>query len=164
MAIYALIDAAGNARYVGKANDPEARLKSHIRDSRRRNTPVACWIRSTTPSMIVLDIVPANEWRAEERRWIASFRRWGVPLLNLAEGGDEPYQTPEQRAENGRRAARARVSTPIAKKAYEFRRRMGGLMADQARRGDFSGAYRTRFIAKCVATILPETCAWGASL
>jgi len=43
--IYALTDpSTGEVRYIGKANDPSARLKSHLMDSRRRNTPVYRWI------------------------------------------------------------------------------------------------------------------------
>ena len=44
--IYALLcPNTKDVRYIGKANDSEKRLKSHIRDSRRRNTPVYCWIK-----------------------------------------------------------------------------------------------------------------------
>ena len=44
--IYALLCPDTRAvRYIGKANDPARRLKTHIRDARRRRTPVYLWLR-----------------------------------------------------------------------------------------------------------------------
>lgn len=102
--IYGLIDPrSGLIRYIGKANNSISRLKSHIRDSRTRNTPVYAWIRKLAslgfePDIIVLSACRESEWEYEERRLIASGRRWGIGLLNLADGGDQPRCTPEQRA------------------------------------------------------------------
>ncbi|MGA0595623.1 GIY-YIG nuclease family protein [Enterovirga sp. CN4-39] len=109
--IYALTDpTSGAIRYIGKANDAAKRLKSHIRDSRRRNTPVCCWIRSLAergkiPGLLVLVQCKAEDWPYLERLAIKAARDRGARLLNLAEGGDEPFCSAEVRAANGRAAA-----------------------------------------------------------
>lgn len=103
--IYALCcPATGEVRYIGKANDSARRLKSHMRDSRRRNTPVYCWIRSlagAVPVMLVLARV--DDWKAAERSFIAQYRAQGARLLNLADGGDEPHCSTLVRQANAHR-------------------------------------------------------------
>ena len=60
VAVYALTNPrTGGVHYIGKANCPHARLKSHLRDSRRRDTTVYRWIRklaadNTQPCITVL--------------------------------------------------------------------------------------------------------------
>jgi hypothetical protein len=109
--IYALCEpATGEVRYIGKANDAQARLKSHIRDSNRRNTPVYAWMRSLAragrrPALRVL--LDSERWQDDERRLIAEYRAAGARLLNVAEGGDEPACTPEVRVRNARRLVQA---------------------------------------------------------
>lgn len=147
VAIYALCDpGTGEIRYIGKANDPRARLKSHLRDARRRATPVYRWISklgksNQQPRIQVL--AWTDDWREEERRQIADLRAKGARLLNVAEGGDEPACPPSVRAENGRKVAKAR--DPII---WRYRRAMGAILhwlqqnstAERAER--FSGALR----------------------
>jgi hypothetical protein len=102
--IYGLFDATGALRYIGKANDPEHRLNCHVRDtlSGRRNYPVNHWIRKNgRPELRVLS-ADCHDWRAEERRLIAEARARGDRLLNIADGGDEPHCSPEQRSANGK--------------------------------------------------------------
>lgn len=110
--IYALCDPDdGTIKYVGKAVCSKKRLKSHLRDSRRRNTPVYQWIRSLekAPELKVLEVVFEYEWKDAERRWIEEYRG---QILNLAKGGNEPFCPLEVRAENGRNNA--------AKRDYEM--------------------------------------------
>jgi hypothetical protein len=45
--------ATNEVRYIGKANDSMKRLKTHIRDSRRRNTPVYSWIKKLASKGLV---------------------------------------------------------------------------------------------------------------
>lgn len=124
--IYALIDPrTGAIRYVGKANDSAKRLKKHIQDSRTRNTPVYCWMRKLAgmglvPSVRVLEVT--DDWQEAERRLIDVLRARGERLLNVAEGGDEPYCSPEQRAENGRRLSAAIHSDPFRHRIWEIKR------------------------------------------
>jgi hypothetical protein len=124
--IYALTDAkTGEVRYIGKANNPAKRLKSHMRDSLRRDTPVYRWIRKNgIPGLVVLH-ADCDDWEAKEIEEIATYRAAGARLLNVAHGGDEPFCPPEVRAANGAANAKLRVSTPEKKRFYELRRNLG---------------------------------------
>jgi hypothetical protein len=126
-AIYALHDpCTGEIRYIGKANDPDARLKSHMRDSLRRNTPVYCWIKKlldaqSRPVMRVMEWT--SDWQEAEKRLIAEYRIAGARLLNLADGGNEPACSRHVRASNGVKVARGRD-----KDVWALTRRMGELL------------------------------------
>lgn len=129
--IYALTDPhTGAVRYIGKAVDAAKRFKGHMRDSRRRHTPVYCWIKALadqglTPDMTILARVPADRWQGEERRQIAEARRAGVRLLNLADGGDQPSCPTATRAANGKAVAAAVHGDPDRKAVWNIKRRMG---------------------------------------
>lgn len=100
--IYGLFDKAGGLRYIGKANCCKARLRGHMRDALRRNTPLYAWIKKHgEPEMRVLES-DCTDWREAERRLIAEARARGDKLLNLADGGDQPFCPPETRKRNGR--------------------------------------------------------------
>ncbi len=129
--IYGLADSeTGEVRYIGKANDPEARLKSHMRDSRRRDTPVYRWIRKHGRPNLVILVDGCADWKADESRMIAEARARGDRLLNVADGGDEPLCSTEVRAANGRKVAALRVSTPDKKRLYELKRSLGQSLKD----------------------------------
>lgn len=105
--IYCLCEpSTGEVRYIGKANDSVARLKSHIRDMRRRDYPVYRWMRKLAdkglaPEMKVLEVT--EDWKEAERRLIALSRARGDRLLNVAEGGDEPHCSAEVRRSNAKK-------------------------------------------------------------
>lgn len=124
---------SGEVRYVGKANNAQARLKSHLRDCKRRNTPVYCWMRSLLadgmiPAIEIVQQVVLGDWAKSEINLIAKLRADGVRLLNLADGGDQPSQTKEQRQSAGRAAVKARTKTPEAKRLYQLKHHMGVLL------------------------------------
>ena len=119
-----------DVRYIGKANDSEKRLKSHIRDSRRRNTPVYCWIKklllsNQIPIVKVLHICNVEEWKELEINVIKEHKEKGCRLLNVALGGDEPFCSKEQRAENGRSVAKMINSDPQKKRIWQLKKTMG---------------------------------------
>lgn len=121
--IYALIDENGDIRYIGKANNPSARLMGHMRETRRRRTPLYDWLRKHgCPALIVLESDCAD-WKASEREWIAAGREASAPLLNMADGGDEPHCPTSVRAENARKTARALMDDP-RRKAIRDRKAM----------------------------------------
>lgn len=123
--IYALLDAEGNVRYIGKANNPAKRLASHMRDSKRRNTPLYAWIRKHgLPKMVVL-IHNCDNWKDAEIKAISDARASGANLLNLARGGDEPMCPKHIRAENGRNTVALRTSSPRKAKIYQLKRDLG---------------------------------------
>jgi hypothetical protein len=142
VSIYLIRDETGLPRYVGKARDPIKRLASHYRDARRRKTPLCAWLCKcaadrVTPTIETLEVCALEEWPARERAWIAHFRALG-PMLNLADGGNEPGCNPATRAANGAMVAKIRQSTPLKLKIWSLNKSMAeglkaGLASDYAK-------------------------------
>lgn len=144
VAIYALTDPrTGADRYIGKANDAARRFKGHLRDARRRDTPVYRWIRKLDregliPGMRVVAKCEPQNWQRLEALLIEQARRKGAALLNVAAGGDEPFCPTEVRAANGQRTAAAIHSDPISRKVWSIKQQVGldlrsGLISNRAR-------------------------------
>lgn len=119
----------GDIRYIGKANRAKSRLAQHLRESRRR-TPVYDWIGSLrkdglSPGMVILETCAHDQWKEAERRIIAEYRANGARLLNIADGGDEPYCSPEVRSANGKKVAAMRASDPQKAWIYETKKMLG---------------------------------------
>jgi hypothetical protein len=132
--IYALLcPDTGDARYIGKANCAQRRYKGHMRDAARRKTPVYDWIRKlmSEGKAPVLDVilVCGGDWRDDERRIIREHRESGCRLLNLADGGDEPFCPTHVRAANGKANAIKRVSTPQKQRFYELKRNLNRMLS-----------------------------------
>lgn len=131
--IYALIDPISNeVRYIGKANDAQKRFKSHLSET-RRNTPVYCWIKSLreralVPKLQIIAVCAEADWKEMERKAIASARESNARLLNVAEGGDEPFCPHEVRVANGKKAALSRVRSPENARIYRLKRDIGNLL------------------------------------
>ena len=108
--IYALCDADGNARYVGKTAGPvEDRILKHARNATNGARSHAYnWLRSVglRPHVWILEEDPADLNEAE-RRWIAEGRKLGWLLTNQTDGGDggdtSAALTSEGRARMGRK-------------------------------------------------------------
>lgn len=123
----------GALRYIGKAADPQARYKGHLREARRR-TPLYDWIaklrsEGLLPVLVILE-AEVKDWREAERRLIAEARARGDRLLNLADGGDEPMCPKATRAANGRANAAAIHSDPARKKLWKLKRNIGAALRD----------------------------------
>ena len=92
--IYALCDPrTDEVRYVGKANNPKSRLRSHLKPRDRTLTHKDCWVASLAvlglkPKMVILETVDADTWKAAECKWILHYRRLGANLTNHSDGGD----------------------------------------------------------------------------
>lgn len=131
----------GELRYIGKANNSKQRLKSHLRDSRRRETPVYCWMRALgqrglVPGLRVLCVT--DDWRAKERALIQEHRLAGARLLNVADGGDEPLCPHEVRAANGAKNARELHADPVRRRMWFLKKQVmtgakQGLLSEEAR-------------------------------
>jgi len=96
-AIYALSGQDGVIRYVGKANNPEGRLRQHLLASRSGRTPLHAWLRqevaaNRSVTISTLEWVPLARWQDAERRLITEHRKGGR-LLNVADGGDQPKRS-----------------------------------------------------------------------
>jgi hypothetical protein len=89
--IYGLCDPATmELRYVGKARDLAARLRSHRWERQGGDTRKARWMRTLDgePVAVVLETVTEDQWESAERRWIADLRSAGARLTNVAPGGE----------------------------------------------------------------------------
>lgn len=92
VAIYGLHDPRTDAlRYVGKTTNPHRRFTQHCRGHiAQLHMPVVRWCRDLKaiglkPKMEVLTW--CSDWEPIERRMIAAYRKAGVDLLNVADGG-----------------------------------------------------------------------------
>ena len=90
--IYGLKDPRdGLVYYVGKSNNPDARLAQHL--EKRQNKRKVAWLdaleaEGLTPELVILETVERKDWKEQERYWIALGREEGWPLTNIKDGGD----------------------------------------------------------------------------
>lgn len=152
--IYGLFDPRDGAlRYVGKANNSSDRLKRHMRDARRRRTPVYDWIEKLgafgmVPMLRVLE--RATDWREAECRLIAEARARGERLLNLADGGDQPACSDATRKANGRALSDRLKTDERFRKLWEAKRALSyGLRTNQVMN-------RTRATMRELAVVEPD--------
>jgi len=92
--IYCLKDPIDDKiKYIGKSDDPNSRLKEHIKKHKYTKTFKNNWIKklshyNLTPLIEIIDVVPFYEWGFWEKYWISQFKTWGFSLYNLTDGGD----------------------------------------------------------------------------
>lgn len=93
--IYSLSYPKSNIRYIGKTNNINKRLNSHLCKSNLKNkTHKNTWIKSLLknglkPIIEVIDVVPIEDWVFWERYWISQMKTWGFNLTNATDGGDQ---------------------------------------------------------------------------
>lgn len=140
--IYGLLHPeTGELRYIGKADDPGKRLATHMRDARRRKTPLYCWIRSlaAAPVMLVLES-DCLDWPSAERSWIARAKVAGIRLLNLAEGGNQPSCPAHVRRANAVAMNASLDADPIRRRAWNLNRQLAAAL----RQGHLSDGARAK--------------------
>lgn len=93
--IYGLWDPRNyQLRYIGKSDNPERRLKEHIKDSSHlRGRHIYHWINSLLrnglePSLEILEEVAIEHWEETERQWIRDCKKFGLSLVNSTDGGE----------------------------------------------------------------------------
>lgn len=103
--IYALCDATGRIRYIGKTNKPKVRLGAHISEAKSGKHSYKChWIRQmlsagTQPTLKILIECDGNGYD-EERYLIWLAKRASIGLTNNTDGGEGwlgKRHTPESR-------------------------------------------------------------------
>lgn len=127
--IYGIADQEGRIMYIGKANDPRERMKQHIRDCKRRKTPLYGWInkcleRGHQPQMIVLASATSDDWQSLESQMIVQYRNEGH-MLNLADGGDQPKSNPATNKRNGHALNKRLQDDPLLRRVRNLKRAMG---------------------------------------
>lgn len=166
--IYALIDPRdGSIRYVGKSSCAQRRFKQHLGET-RRDYPVYRWIAKLRsmgmkPVLRIERVCEQGEWQEVERALIARERDIGARLLNVAEGGDEPYCSTEVRAANGRANARLVHDDPYKKRVWKLKHFMGTHLKSLIKGGDREAEARQRERMRMLAARWPDICAeWVA--
>lgn len=76
---------SGNARYIGKSNNPKKRFDQHLFEKYRSHKNH--WIQSLKlngllPVMEIIDEVPELEWEFWEMHYISLYKSWGFDLTN----------------------------------------------------------------------------------
>lgn len=92
--IYALfcpID--GLMKYIGKANNPQRRVKDHMFDIRGMTSEKVEWIgqlrkNKKKPILEILDHVDVDEWEFWETFYIQYFKGLGIKLINSNRTGN----------------------------------------------------------------------------
>lgn len=105
--IYGLTDPRTmEVRYVGKSNNPKARLAIHLLGTtieRYADNPHKTnWLKSLRsldldPILAILEIVPIEKWQEREIWWIAELRSRGSKLTNATYGGEGGTPSEETR-------------------------------------------------------------------
>jgi hypothetical protein len=77
------------------------------------------------------------DWRNREKFYISKLRSEGI-LLNVADGGDEPFCSLETRVENGIKVGKSIHSDPSRKRIWLIKRHLGvalrnGWLSDSAK-------------------------------
>ena len=127
--IYGIVDPmTDKVVYIGKANDVQKRLKTHILDSKRRKTKLYQWMQDRIKNNQQINIVElassiSNDWQSLEKQMISQYEAEGV-LFNIAKGGNQPKGCPEANKRNAIELNNKRSKDPFAKKIWEMKRDM----------------------------------------
>ena len=159
--IYALLcPDTGAIKYIGKANDSVKRFRSHIRDSRRKTTPVCRWIQQLTsvgllPVLHIIDRVEASDWKQAEKSHISKHAGTGL-LLNLSKGGNQPYLTDVQQVASGKRLADTRLNYDAKqRRLYEAKKSIGSYLKFLEKSKDFARLESWKAKLRCTAKKYP---------
>jgi hypothetical protein len=138
--IYGIVDSAtGRVVYVGKANDVQVRWKGHLADCVRKDNRLYRWMRqqfeeNQPVSVVELASAISEDWQALEVAMIAQYRDDG-DLLNMADGGNQPYIDIPTCRKNAVKLNERRKNDPLFRRAWEIKRAMGGHLRFLRREG-----------------------------
>jgi len=116
LSIYALVDPRDmTVRYIGKTNDPVARLLEHIEDP-HVNWPLRDWLADLAelefiPELVVLQMCDEVSWNDAEISWVSLARGLGR-IYNIADGGITRGKA--RRLKRKRESRSLRRSLPVA--------------------------------------------------
>ena len=127
--IYGIVDPmTDKVVYIGKANNVQKRLKTHILDSKRRKTKLYQWMQDRIENNQQIKIIElassiSDDWQSLEKQMISQYGG-EVALLNMAKGGNQPIGCPEANKLNAIKLNNKRAEDPLAKKIWEMKRDM----------------------------------------
>lgn len=111
--IYAIHDPRDwTIRYVGKSDNPTARLRAHVQKARSmeriRRLMSELEGLGLKLGLSILQTCSRSDWQKWERFWIATVRDSGADLLNIGPGGNGPVKVGARSVET-----RARISAAL---------------------------------------------------
>lgn len=95
--IYTLTDPKdGSVKYIGKTFRLGRRLRDHLYEAKKSNTPKNAWINKLLregrkPILDIIDECYIKESNDLEIYWISQFKTWGFELKNYTNGGEGSY-------------------------------------------------------------------------
>ena len=116
----------GAIRYVGKANDLQARLRGHLSCAGRERTRKANWIRSLVrqgkrPTIESIDVVPDSQWQFWEQHWVQVLGGcWGFDLTNGDAGGLGTGRCTPELAEKISKKLSGVPNLALSKRVYQY--------------------------------------------
>ena len=128
--IYGIVDPmTDKVVYIGKANNVQKRLKTHILDSKRRKTRLYQWMQDRIENNQQIKIIElassiSDDWQSLEKQMIFQYGGEGA-LLNMAKGGNQPIGCPEANKLNAIKLNNKRAEDAFEKKIWEMKRAMG---------------------------------------
>lgn len=130
--IYGITDDSDEVRYVGKSVDVARRFKDHLSET-ERTYPLYTWLRKQLKegrkvACKVLAVAITPDWQSLEKAVIKQYREDGFKMLNLADGGDEPFMSREQRRING-----SKIPCPIEVRQANGRKVSAAIQSDPNR-------------------------------
>ena len=89
--IYSLEYPIGNIKYIGKSDNPEIRLKNHLKEAKQKNKSYKDkWINSLPekPFLNIIEETNYGNWQNREIYWIKFYKDNGSKLVNGTDGGE----------------------------------------------------------------------------
>lgn len=133
-------------RYIGKAISARTRYLQHLREAKRLSTPLYAWIRKlqaegVQPSYDVVMTCCIESWEAAERAFIALARIDGDPILNVADGGNQPGPHGATKHPVPAPSGEPRGPRP---RSWRVRQGIGQFIRNQINKGNLTDGMRSR--------------------
>lgn len=138
--IYGIVDSTTKkVVYIGKANNVQARWKTHLSDCVRKDNRLYRWMKQRFESNQPVEIIElasatSEDWQSLEVAMIAQYRAEGE-LLNMADGGNQPHIDVVTCRKNAVKLNERRKNDPLFESVWEIKRTMGGHLRFLRREG-----------------------------
>jgi hypothetical protein len=150
--IYGIIDPeTEKVVYIGKANDVNARWKTHLSDCRHKKSHLYSWMKerfNSNKPICIIELASAisDDWQSLEVAMIAQYRAEGE-ILNMADGGEQPFHNQAVCRKNAAKLNERRKNDPLFNRVWEIKRAMGSHLKFLRREGADPEVYQ-KIVAK----------------